>query len=164
MQRWSRWGIIALASIIAAKPNSGEAGSAHIRTPIAQLSGNWTGQGQARFAQGKSEDLACRAYYTVKSEGAGMGLAIRCASASYRIEMRAMLMFDGNRITGIWEERTFNASGTVAGIAGERDIDLAIAGSAVGSMTVKVEPTGHRVEFNSAGGDFNGVSIRFNRS
>jgi len=46
-----------------------------------------------------------------------MTLSLRCASPSNRIELRASLVSRGDRLTGTWEERSYNASGNVSGVA-----------------------------------------------
>jgi hypothetical protein len=132
--------------------------------PFAHLTGTWTGSGQARFEQGKSETITCRAYYNAKSAGAGMALAIRCASISYKIEMRANLMSEADRVTGRWEERSFNAEGGVGGRATERTLSLAISGAVSGSMSVTIDPSGHRVDITTPGTGLANVSIKFNRA
>lgn len=132
--------------------------------PFAHLAGTWTGSGQARFEQGKSETITCRAYYNAKSAGAGMALAIRCASMSYKIEMRADLVSEADRVTGRWEERSFNAEGGVSGRATERTLSLAISGPVSGSMSVTIDQTGHRVDILTAGAGLAGVSIKFSRA
>ena len=131
--------------------------------PFARLAGTWTGNGHARFEQGKSEALACRAYYTAKSAGSGMALAIHCASTSYKIEMRADLTLEADRVTGRWEERSFNAEGGVSGRATEGTLSLAISGPVSGSMSVTIEPSGHRVHITTSGAGLADVSITFNR-
>jgi hypothetical protein len=134
-------------------------------SPIfARLSGTWMGRGQVTFEKGQTEQLSCRAYYTPKSENSTMGLAIRCASASYKLEMRANLQFAGNHVSGSWEERTFNATGTVDGSAGDSDLKLAIAGVLSGAMSVKMEPSGHRVDFRPQSAEgLKNVAINFAR-
>jgi hypothetical protein len=133
-------------------------------TPIAKLNGTWTGDGQARFDQGQSEQIKCKAYYDLKSEGSAMALAIRCASSSYKIEMRAHLNLQGDRVTGHWEERSFNAEGGVSGHTTERSLNLAITGAVSGSMSLKIDQSGHRVDITTSGGGLAGVSIKFNRA
>lgn len=130
-----------------------------------RLSGTWSGNGQVTFEKGQSEQLVCRAYYATKSERSSMGLAIRCASASYKFEMRATLNFEGTHVSGSWEERTFNAAGTVEGSVGESNLQLAIAGVLAGAMTVKVDASGHRVDFRPRSADgLKTVAINFART
>ncbi len=54
-------------------------------------SGTWSGKGKVTFEGGNSEALACTAYYVSRDAGAGLGLAIRCASTSYKTEIRSNL-------------------------------------------------------------------------
>ena len=132
--------------------------------PFVHLKGTWIGSGQARFEQGGSETIACRAYYTAKPADAGIALAIRCASTSYKIEMRAGLKTEEDRVSGRWEERSFNAEGGVSGRATERTLNLAISGPVSGSMSVTIDQTGHRVDITTSGAGLAGVSIKFNRA
>lgn len=102
--------------------------TADAASPLAQLNGSWSGSGHISLTDGKSEGLKCTAYYTPKDGGAEVGAALRCASASNKVELRAKLVSDGSRLSGSWEERTFNASGTVTGQASPTQIKLAING------------------------------------
>ncbi len=132
-------------------------------SPFPLLSGSWSGTGLVRFDQDKSEQIVCRAYYTLKAEGVGLTMAIRCASSSYKIEMRAQLNNQGERVTGQWEERTFNAAGNVNGRASDRNLTLAITGAVSGSMSVAVGQAGHKVDIKTSTGGLAGVSINLTR-
>jgi hypothetical protein len=76
------------------------------QSPFQSLSGSWAGAGQVRFSSGNTEALRCRAYYTPKDSGTSVGLSIRCASQSNKIELRANLNYQSGKVTGSWEERT----------------------------------------------------------
>ena len=92
------------------------AASAHAKPQaFIGLSGSWTGNGQIVLENGDKEALKCKAYYTDKGED--LGIALRCASTSYKIDLRAQLAAAGTAITGNWEERQFNASGNATGEA-----------------------------------------------
>ena len=73
------------------------------------LLGSWRGSGQILLSDGRRERLTCNAYYT--GGGSQLGMAIRCQSESSSVEIRSKLSQSGSRISGTWEERTFNASG-----------------------------------------------------
>src|SRR5262245_57680510 len=77
------------------------------------LRGTWSGSGQIRYQDGKSEGIKCNAYYT--GEGEQLRLAIRCESDSTKVEIRGQLAAQGGKLAGTWEERTFNASGEASG-------------------------------------------------
>jgi hypothetical protein len=133
--------------------------------PFGSIGGTWTGRGQIHLEGGRKEDIRCNAYYTPKDNGASMGLAIRCASPDYKIELRSQLLHDGRQITGHWEERTFNAAGDVVGKASPNQIQLQITGSAVtGSMSVQTSGSSQTVSISTSGSTLQGVSIRLQRS
>jgi hypothetical protein len=137
---------------------------ARAETPFQVLAGSWAGSGQIKLENGKSEALKCRAFYTQK-EAESLGLAIRCASASNKIELRANLNQNGNRITGNWEERTFNAAGSVTGRVTSGRISLAISGGAFsGAMNVSVGGENHTVSIETNGIGLRAVSINLSRS
>jgi hypothetical protein len=129
------------------------------------LSGSWSGGGQVRFSDGKVERISCRAYYNPKGAGEELGLAIRCASTSYKIEIRANLQNDNGRLTGRWEERTFNAEGDVTGKATSGNITMAISGGGLsGSMSVSYGQSSQSVSISTEGTNLKGVTISLSRS
>jgi hypothetical protein len=139
------------------------AGPANAASPFAQLDGTWSGSGRINLTDGKSEALKCTAYYTPK--GAEVGVALRCASASNKVELRAKLVADGSRVSGSWEERTFNASGTVTGQASPTQIKLAITGGGFsGSMTVTTTGQSQVVSVSTNGLALKGVSVKLQRN
>ena len=152
--------LIAAAPLLALVP-----GAARADSPFAVLNGSWSGAGQIKLEGGSSESLKCRAYYTAKDDGAGLGLAIRCASASNKIELRANLTYAGGKVSGDWEERQFNAGGSVAGQASGNKISLAITGGGVnGSLTVALSGASHSVSIQTTGIGLRAVNINLSRS
>lgn len=150
--------------IVAALLITASAGQARAQSVFDTLAGTWSGSGQIKLDNGKSEALKCRAYYTQK-ERSELGLAIRCASASNKIELRATLNQESGHVAGSWEERTFNAAGTVKGKATPGRINLAITGGSFqGSMNVSVAGARHTVliETNGAIG-LRAVNINLSR-
>ena len=130
---------------------------------FASLSGSWSGSGSIRLEDGRSEALKCRAYYSPKGDE-NLGLALRCASSSNKIELRAQLTASGSRIAGHWEERTFNASGTVAGHASGNNLKLAIVGGGFsGSMAVTTDGRSQVISVATQGVALKGVSVNLRR-
>ena len=80
-------------------------------------------------SSGNSEALACTAYYVSRDAGSGLGLTIRCASTSYKSEIRSNLHHANGRISGEWEERSFNAAGAASGVVSSERIHLQISGA-----------------------------------
>ena len=127
------------------------------------LNGSWSGSGSIRLDDGRSEALKCGAYYSPKGED-HLGLALRCASSSNKIELRAQLTASGSRIAGHWEERTFNASGTVAGQASGNNMKLAIVGGGFsGSMAVTTDGKSQVISVATQGVALKGVSVNSRR-
>ena len=140
-------------------------GPAAAQSPFAAMGGSWTGAGQVRFTNGQSESLKCRAYYTPKDGGSSLGLAIICASASSKIELRAQLAAESGRVTGSWEERTYNATGAVTGQASPSKISLSISGGGFnGSMNVGINGGSQTVTISTSGIGMTGVNISLSRS
>src|SRR5258706_7991951 len=142
----------------------GQITSAGAGSPFASLNGAWSGGGQVRFADGKAERITCRAYYNLKGPPDELGLAIRCASISYKIEIRANLVNENGRLSGRWEERTFNAHGDVTGKASAGNISMSINGGGItGSMSVSYGETTQAVSISTDGSNLKGVTISLSR-
>ena len=131
-------------------------------SPFDTLLGSWGGSGQIRLDKGRTERIKCNAYYT--GGGSQLGLAIRCQSDSYKIEIRSKLSYSGGRLSGNWEERTFNASGSASGSATDSSIKLAITGPVTGSMNVSFSKSRQSVSISTSGTALQGVSITLARS
>ena len=140
------------------------AGAADAGGPFAQLDGSWSGSGRINPTEGKSEGLKCRAYYTPKGVGTEVRVALRCANASNKVELRAKLSSEGNRVSGSWEERTFNASGTVTGQASPTQIKLVINGGGLsGSIAVTTAGKSQVISVLTEGVALKGVNVNLQR-
>src|SRR6476469_5505933 len=98
--------------------------------PFSALVGTWSGTGTARLEGGKSEKLSCKGYYS-GSGGSELKRNIICANASTKVELRSVLKYAGGKVTGSWEERNYNQSGTITGSADESKLRLSIGGGAL---------------------------------
>lgn len=131
--------------------------------PFAQLAGTWSGKGKVTFEGGKSEVLACTAYYVTRDAGAGLGLAIRCATTSYKTEIRSNLRYANGKLSGQWEERNFNAAGDASGEVTPERISLRFTGAINGSMTILQTGSKQLVSIATSGGGLSAVSIGLSR-
>ncbi len=131
--------------------------------PFPALAGTWSGSGTAQFEGGTTESLRCKGYYTSGSGGAALGLSIRCANASAKVELRANLNYANGTVSGDWEERTYNQSGTVSGKANANKISLAISGGISGSMSVSLSGSRHSVNVSTGGPTLKGINISMSR-
>lgn len=153
-----------VAALVGGLALMGQMSGARAESPFPRWVGSWSGTGQVHLEQGKSEQITCRAYYNTKDQGSDLALAIRCASSGYKIEMRATLSQRDGRVTGQWEERTFNAAGAVSGRATDSSLNLAISGAVTGTMSVTGNAGGQRIEIKTVGTGLSGVSISLARS
>jgi hypothetical protein len=130
--------------------------------PFDTLLGSWRGSGQIVLNDGRRERLTCNAYYT--GGGSQLGMAIRCQSDTSNVEIRSKLSLSGSRISGTWEERTFNASGTASGSASGDRISLSIAGGVAGSMQVSFSNSRQSVSISTQHIALKSVTISLSRS
>jgi hypothetical protein len=131
---------------------------------FASLDGAWSGSGKVKLDSGKSERIKCKGYYNAKSGGAELGVAIDCANAAVRINMRAKLVDAGGKVSGTWEEREFNQSGEVSGKASADKLTLSFAGGITGSMSIATSEGGQTVTISTGGPGFVGAELQFSKS
>ncbi|MGO9544419.1 MAG: hypothetical protein ACLPPF_06450 [Rhodomicrobium sp.] len=136
---------------------------AQAATPFSQLAGTWHGSGQVRLTDGSSERLSCRGSYAQKSGGTELSLSIRCQSTNAKIDMKSGLSYEGGRVSGHWEERSFGLEGEANGSASANKISLRISGQLQASMSVTLTGSTHHVSISSRGPGFTNVSIAFSR-
>lgn len=123
------------------------------------LKGSWSGSGSVRTKNGQREKLRCTAYYTPQGT-TGAGMAIRCASKSANFHMRGSLR-GTSAVSGTWEERTFNATGSVSGRATGSTLRLSIRGSVSGSLSITLRGNTKSVSLST--GNAGSVAMTFSR-
>ena len=145
----------ALATLVLA---IGVAVSARAGAPFDDLLGSWAGSGQIRYQSGESEGVRCAAYYT--GGGQRLRLAIRCRSTSNDIEIRGVLTQQADKVTGTWEERTFNAAGEASGRMTSGKMNLSITGGGFsGSMSVSYDGPRQTVVITTQGIPMKSVNV-----
>jgi hypothetical protein len=138
------------------------AASALGATPFDQLLGSWSGSGQIRYETGAPEGIRCTAHYS--GGGQSLRLAIRCKSASYDIDIRGQLGQQGDRVSGTWEERTFNATGEADGKISSGRLTLSITGGGLsGSMLVSFAGSRQTVVITTQGLPMRSVNVSMGR-
>jgi hypothetical protein len=138
--------------------------TATLATSFQDLAGTWRGVGRVQLLSGQSEALSCRAYFTAKEGGSGLGIALACASASNKIDLRAALAQTGEAISGSWEERSFNSTGSVAGTFSDDRIDLTIDGTIKATMSITLEGKSQLISIATEGQGFRSVDLELERS
>jgi hypothetical protein len=140
----------------------GIAVSARAATPFDGLLGTWSGSGQIRYQSGETEGIRCTAYYT--GGGQRLRLAIRCKSTSNDIEIRGLLTQQADRVSGTWEERTFNAAGEATGRMTSGRMSLSITGGGLsGSMSVSYSGSRQTVVITTQGIPMKSVNVTLGR-
>ena len=159
----NKLGLISGAALAAALvlPIAADAASG----PFSALAGSWSGGGQLAMADGTTEQLRCRASYTVEGAGNGLRLSLRCASQSANFELGGNVAYESGRIAGTWSEATRNASGSISGTANQGQIQATATGQNF-SANLSLATKGNRqtVTIRSEGSDISGVSLALNRN
>ncbi|MEZ5899949.1 MAG: hypothetical protein R3D51_10700 [Hyphomicrobiaceae bacterium] len=138
-------------------------GARAAENPFPALAGTWNGSGTATLEGGKKESLRCKGYYTNGGGGSALGLSIRCANSSTKIELRANLNYSDGAVSGNWEERTYNQSGTVSGRASNNKLSLAISGGINGSLSLSLSGRQHSVAVSTGGSTLKAINISMTR-
>jgi hypothetical protein len=133
--------------------------------PFTGMSGSWSGSGTVSLANGSSERIRCRANYRVGGDGNSLQQELRCASDSYRFELRGDVTHYAGQISGTWSEATRSTGGQVSGRASEGQVQAIVSGPAF-AASVAVTTRGDRqsVHIRSDGAELSSVSITLSRS
>lgn len=154
-----RWA--ALLGLLVWFPAGVEARDADQR-PFAGMSGTWSGDGLVTMANGTRERMRCRASYSVAAMGASLNQGLRCASDSYRFDVKAFVQAaqDG-ALSGTWSEATHGVSGDVTGrvvSSGKIDTSVDTFGFSA-ALSVSTEGKRQHVSIVPQGNDVVSVSI-----
>ncbi len=154
------WAVVPSASLAIVLASSGTVSAA---TPFDKLLGSWGGNGLMRLQDGTTRRLRCNTYYT--GRGSQLGMVVRCTGdRNNKIEIRSRLSYSGGRLSGQWEERTYNARGRVAGTASDNRINLNITGGGLtGSMSVSLSGSRQNVNITTRGIPLKSVTVTLAR-
>ncbi len=129
---------------------------------VSTLVGSWGGSGRISYTDGSSEAIRCSAYYT--GGGNALNMVIQCKSDKNPIHIRSKLRIQGSNASGDWEERTFNASGSVSGTVSASSMSLNISGGGFdGSMSVSFGMSSHTVNVTTKGIAMSRANMSFSR-
>jgi hypothetical protein len=160
LTRGLRWALLPCAL---AGGMLGQTGTGFADTLFDTLRGSWSGSGQIRYDDGTAEGIRCNAYYT--GQGAELRLAIRCESGNSKVEIRGQLKAQGEKLSGTWEERTFNASGEANGRVSDGKMSIAVIGGGFkGAMNVSTAGGKQSVNIYAEGIKMKSVSITLGKS
>ena len=124
--------------------------------------GTWGGSGRISYTDGSSEAIRCSAYNS--GGGSSLKLAIQCKSEKNPIHIRSQLTISGSRVSGQWEERTFNVSGTASGTMSSSGMTVSISGGGFnGGMNVSAGKSSLTISITTQGIAMNRASMNLSR-
>jgi hypothetical protein len=128
------------------------------------LLGWWSGNGWLRFKDGNREEVKCRATYRWDSGGGKLLQAVRCASASGKVDIKSEIQESGGKLTGSWRERTYEFEGDLLGEVMTGGFRVTVSGSDVkANMAVFVKEKRQIVEVQFLDNVLLGISIIFKK-
>ena len=137
MSAWS-FRRLAAASASAAVAVTGAAAHVALANPVLNLAGRWSGPGSIVMASGETEQMRCVATYFVDGGGGSVKQNLRCASQGYKIDAISNLTVANGRVSGGWEERTWDTKGSIKGDVQTDGFNLTIDGPGfTAAMAVK---------------------------
>ena len=121
--------------------------------------------GTIAMNDGHSERIRCRAIYEVTPSGIILHQDLRCASDSYKFEVKSSLVAQGGDLTGTWTETTRQVTGNVTGTIRGDQISTSVSGTGF-SATLGVTTHGNAqsVSIKPEGSDIQSVQIAMKRA
>ena len=132
--------------------------------PFDGYAGTWSGNGTITIADSGTERIRCRGIYTVDAAGNGLHQNIKCASDSYKFELRSNVEAAGSKITGSWSEETRNVNGGIDGSISGQDITALVTTNGY-AATFNVSTRGGKQNINIASkGELRGVTMSLSKA
>lgn len=97
--------------------------------PLTQLSGRWSGEASVTPASGPSEAFKCVVVYRPSEDGAALKQTLRCAKGAFKLEAATHLKIDGERVSGVWEDKINEMGGAVSGVVTKTGFDIQLSGT-----------------------------------
>jgi hypothetical protein len=132
--------------------------------PFERLAGSWSGNGTIAMNDGHNERIRCRAVYEVVPSGIILHQNLRCASDSYKFEVRSSIQADGSSLTGTWSELTRQVTGNVSGTIQGDQISTSVSGTGFSaSLNLTTRGNSQAVSIAPSGTDIRSVQIDLKR-
>ncbi|MDX7953322.1 hypothetical protein P7D22_19340 [Lichenihabitans sp. Uapishka_5] len=134
-------------------------------SPFSSLAGSWSGNGTISMNDGHNERIRCKAQYEVAPSGIIMHQNLRCASDSYKFEVKSSLQADGSQILGSWTETTRQVTGNVTGTIQGGTIATSVKGTGfTATLGVQTKGNSQSVSIVPTGTDIQSVKIDLKRA
>jgi hypothetical protein len=132
--------------------------------PFIGMEGSWTGNGVITFGSGEKERIRCRVTYAVEPSPR-VDQDLRCASDSYKFELSSTINYANGFVTGRWNERTQQTSGTISGKAVPGQIDALVETSGFAAFfTMITRGDRQSVHIESKSAEVTDVTITLRRA
>ena len=149
--------LAAVLVILAASPGVAD-------TPFVGLSGAWAGGGRITMTTGASEPIKCKATYTANKAGTTIDQVLRCASDTYKFNVKSKVGVDGSALLGQWTETTYNLTGTFTGTVKGDKIEGKIRGNGLLiGVALLTQGNEQKVRFLSQGTEMREVNIKLTK-
>jgi hypothetical protein len=132
--------------------------------PFEILAGSWSGSGTVSTSDGGRERVRCIAKYAPQSSGHRLGIDLRCASDSYKVEFIGTIIQTGDALSGTWFESTRRVGGRISGKTSGNQFDVRAAGDTFTALlSVKTQGSHQTFSMESPGAWVSRFSIALNR-
>jgi hypothetical protein len=149
------------AAVVLATPSTHAEGAG----PFEILAGSWSGNGVFNTSDGVHERVRCIAKYVSKNDGHSLGIDLRCASDSYKVEFTSSIVQTGDALSGNWFETTRRVGGKISGRANGNQIDFRADGDTFTAiLSVKTQGSHQMFSMSSPGAKLSQFSIALNRA
>jgi hypothetical protein len=133
-------------------------------TPFVGLSGAWSGGGRITMITGTSEPIKCKATYKTNQAGTTIDQVLRCASDTYKFNVKSKVGVDGSALSGSWTETTYNLTGTFTGTVKGEKIEGKIRGNGLLiGVALRTRGGEQQVRFLSQGTEMREVNIKLTK-
>ncbi len=111
------------------------------------------------------ERIRCKVHYDVASGGALLDQTLRCASDSYKLEVRSKVSATGTQLAGKWNEITRDSIGNISGTITNAGIKAMIDGIGfTADMDISTEANRQSITIDPTGAtDISNVTITLTR-
>lgn len=131
---------------------------------LSQFAGDWSGEGAVKTTAGR-ERIRCKVHYDVAPGGASLDQTLRCASDSYKLEVRSKVVATGTQLTGKWNEITRDTIGNISGTISGTNIRAMIDGIGfTADLAMSIQANRQSITINPTGAtDISNVAITLTR-
>ncbi len=135
-----------------------------LANPVMNLPGRWSGPGNILMSNGETEKMRCIATYFVEGGGGSVKQNLRCAGQGYKIDAISNLRVANGRISGGWEERTWDTKGSISGDVKEDGFNLTIDGPGFSAaMAVKTNNCNQSINITPRGNAVARISMNLGK-